>query len=501
MCPAERESEEWAAKAAWRLAEECDDWEEEKKRVVRDFGGLDALSRLLVDRGADVEAGAATALWKLSRCPEANKATMIDLGLSTLVRVAEMGRSGLARCGAACCLTNVVNAESRDGRAALYEAGGMEALARLLRSSATHSAAATCVKLVAEHDEYKHALRTAGVVPALASLVSSRDSASVAVEEAAWALGNLAAKSTDGKTAIGAVGGLVASLVETVANRQRPWSCRRAACWALFNAAANNDDNAAGIVTHSGVVVLCRVLDDARQPDDQALVGSAAAALVPLAENDERVKRSVFDQGIVPRLVALLDDPDDSLKELGAVLLCVLTGSPDRDSHIVQGLPGLCRLLAAPNDNAKYAAAETIANLSAGYDLSTPILRNNAVPVLIDVINRCQDSNIKVAALHALVNLASDADLHRFGLPHHYVDPFDARPPLCVSTSPSLPALLLLQHWASGPLAPSELPDKVQYHQSSPFNSAALDWGDAVAGDNDDVSHTDATAFQPRANM
>ena len=299
----------------------------------------------------------------------------LGLALGALVAGGGASRPGEERTRALRVVRRALSGSGGEGRAAGLLAGGLgPVLARVLAGAASDGAgaleAAWCVTNIACGGEDE----VAGVLPcgpALVALLAS--DASPLAEQAAWAIGNIAAESEGARRAL-AANGAPAALARAMGSRSP--RVARTAAWAACSLLRDRAATAAPYLAGGALRPILAALESAAGDDgsgggaDAGYVADMAWVLTYLTAKEEAVARSLVEAGVIAALVPLLGSGEGPLTcpALRAIGNCVSLAAEFGAAAIAQPgfLRGCAAALASPDLALAKETAWTLSNVMAG---------------------------------------------------------------------------------------------------------------------------------------
>ncbi|EFX74589.1 hypothetical protein DAPPUDRAFT_251789 [Daphnia pulex] len=232
--------------------------------------------------------------------------------------------------------------------------------------------------------DQKKAVVSAGAVARLICLLGSPHP--VVAEQAVWALGNIAGGGPELRDHVIELG-IIKPLI-TLIKPDAPDTLLRKVAWVSGNLCHNK-------ILPPSVHAVRQILPALSQlihKNDKEILFCACSALSFLTDRHNKRIQEVVDAGVVPRLVALLDNVEvavitPTLRTIGNIV----TGSAiQTDSVLAAGAcPLLAKLLVHAKMNIVKDAAWTVSNIAAGNTIQIQALfTNNVVRPLVDVLGK-----------------------------------------------------------------------------------------------------------------
>ncbi|XP_048230933.1 U-box domain-containing protein 2 [Ricinus communis] len=125
---------------------------------------------------------------------------------------------------------------------------------------------------------------------------------------------------------------------------------------------------------------------------------SALLALLNLAVQDEKNKKSIVEAGALEPIIGFLQSQDLNLQEYATAALLTLSASSTNKPIISASgaIPLLVEILRDGSSQAKFDAVMALSNLSTHTDNLSIILESNPIPYLVSLLKTCKKSS-KVA--------------------------------------------------------------------------------------------------------
>jgi importin subunit alpha-2 len=246
----------------------------------------------------------------------------------------------------------------------------------------------------------------AGAIPAFVALLASQHPN--VVEQAVWALGNIAgdgAKLRDQVTEAGAVAQLMI-LVDTIDHLPM----LRNITWTISNLCRNKDPAPNVEVIRQLLPTLRKLLSS----EDKDIVIDACWALSYITDStDDRIQLPL-EAGVLPRLITLLNSTDakittPALRTVGNIV----TGNDDQTQAMIDGggLNSFHRLLAHTKNNIVKEAAWAMSNITAGNTTQIQaFLDAGLLPLIIKVLDKGDFKSQKEAAW-VVTNLSTGGEV------------------------------------------------------------------------------------------
>ena len=243
----------------------------------------------------------------------------------------------------------------------------------------------------------------AGAVPLFVELL--RSPASDVMEQAVWALGNIAGDSTECRDNVLACGAL-RPLLDILNESSYKISMLRNATWTLSNLCRGKSPQPDWLSIRPALPVLAKLIHS----NDEEVLTDACWAVSYLSDGSNEKIEAVIQSGVCHRLVELLLHPSYSvqtpaLRSVGNIV----TGDDTQTQVIISAgaLVALLSLLSSPKDGIRKEACWTISNITAG----TPnqiqsIIDANLIPPLVSILTR-GDFKTKKEACWAISNATS----------------------------------------------------------------------------------------------
>ena len=265
-------------------------------------------------------------------------------------------------------------------------------------------AAWALTNITAGTSDHTHAVTDAGAVPQFVQLMSSPSDD--VREQAVWALGNIAGDSPECRDIVLHTGALVPLLSQLSAHSKL--SMLRNATWTLSNFCRGKPQPVLELVKPA-LPTLAKLIYSA----DQEVLTDACWALSYLSDgSNDRIQAVVESDGVCSRLVELLmhSSPNvqtPALRTLGNVA----TGSDTQTQVVIDCgvLPALLSLLQSPKKSIRKEACWTISNITAGnYAQIQCVIEDHLIEPLIEVLlSKEENFAIKNDAAWAIVNATS----------------------------------------------------------------------------------------------
>eukprot|EP01135_Chromosphaera_perkinsii_P003911 Nk52_evm12s262 gene=Nk52_evmTU12s262 len=234
----------------------------------------------------------------------------------------------------------------------------------------------------------------AGAVPIFISLLMSPNED--VVEQAVWALGNIAGDGPECRNLVLA-SNIMAPLLQVLSISSK-LSMIRNATWTLSNLCRGKNPPPDFSMVMPSLPILAKLIYN---PDDEVLT-DACWALSYLSDGDNENINAVVESGVCRRLVELLMHVTftvvtPALRTIGNIV----TGD-DRQTQVVLNcsvLPCLLHLIGCPKESIKKEACWAISNITAGTKQQIQaVIDANIVPPLIEILQNAEFKTRKEAA-------------------------------------------------------------------------------------------------------
>lgn len=332
-------------------------------------GGVSMLIKLLQGEGAQVKSFASTSLARLATDHEATQLVINEAGaIAPLVALLNGNEGEGAQQEAAGALFAL--ADHKNNRLAITEADGIGWLVSLLGCSNPVARAHAEGALVRLSIETENRML---IIEKLVDMLRNMDTSegSLAIEQAAAALANLARESEENRNAIVGAEGIppILALLDSQSNKakENAVSALTELCMKSKSQAANQ----AAIANDGGIPKLVNVMQPFMTSNKDAaiihLCTLAASAIKQLAKDNRENQDALAEAGAIPPLVAMLSSVAPQLQANSAGALANLARN-HRDNQLAIAKTGaispLCGVLREGSEEAKDRAASAIWSLA-----------------------------------------------------------------------------------------------------------------------------------------
>ncbi|EIE19244.1 hypothetical protein COCSUDRAFT_83592 [Coccomyxa subellipsoidea C-169] len=397
--------------------------------AAHNVGALPELIRLLelampetgsLTEGAVLPVAAERAVWAVAElaagCP-ANQDAVRELhGIAPLVWLLDGPADSMITIGAAGALCNLAESNP-ENQSAITCTAALDAFPRLLREGlASHSfiveVVAWCMQHLAQGSpEARDAMREAGALPVLVSVLDSADPQSA---RAAWAVSALAADCPANRAAFRDAGALP-RLVRMLSSGDES-GLTAAAVWALLQLAGDCPENKKAIAAAGAVPTFVRLL----QSKNELVAEGASEAMLHIVTPSQQQEgapaqaaghAALRAAGAIPTLLNLVEGSPDkasAVTALGTLQNLAAESAANKDAiREAGGIPVLINLVeAAPETQAADVAVEALANLMASCTANREAVRAaGGVPVLVRLLGAGPWKDITERATSAIAEL------------------------------------------------------------------------------------------------